>query len=108
LTKYWDQTTGVLLELNANSSTIGSTSQVGYKVTETSIFSRPTSLEAILELILNNLLYIVGIIVAIFVIIVAIVFIRRRGKPPAAAAPSSAPTTAPAEENRPDPKSSTG
>lgn len=97
VTHYWDQTTGVLLELTANSSGIASSSHIGYKVTETNIFSRPTGLEAVLELILNNILYIISTVIAIIVIIVAIVFIRRRKQQPTAS-PSSASTTVSAEE----------
>lgn len=84
MTIYWDQITGVMLELLMRQPDV----EYSIKATETNLWTADS-----LEMILGNLLYIMIIVVAIVVIIVG-VFIVKRKKP----APTVTPTPAAPEK----------
>jgi hypothetical protein len=83
---YWDQLTGVLLEMSAYASSSSETVQYSFKASETNIWSLETRSEStsILGVILNNLIYIVIIVAAVVVLAVGTFFIRRKKKVPKA------------------------
>jgi hypothetical protein len=94
---YWDQNTGIMVELYINQSNVGNPSayeEQSIIATETNLWSANA-----LDLLQNNLVYIIAGIAVIIVILAATIAIRRR-KPPSSQQippppPSSPPPTPP-------------
>jgi len=81
---YWDQETGIMVELYQNETDPtypGAYEEESVKATETNLWSASA-----LDLIQNNLIYIIPGIAAIIVIVAAVIAIRRR-KPPSSQQP---------------------
>lgn len=90
---YWDQNTGIMVELYLNqptdSTNPGTSLAVSLKATETNLWSANT-----LDLIQNNLIYIIAGIAVIIVIVAATIVLRRR-KPPSPQQPPLQPPSTP-------------
>lgn len=90
--EYWDQNTGAMVELYNKDTDLTNSSaylEVSFKATETNLWSASA-----LDLIQNNLVYIVAGIAVLIVIVAATVVLRRR-KPPSSQQPLSPPASAP-------------
>ncbi len=73
---YWDQSTGVMVELYINATDItnsGGYEEISFKAIETNLWSANT-----LDIIQNNLIYIIAGIAVIIVIAAATIVLRRR------------------------------
>lgn len=89
---YWDQSTGVMVELYMNATDIansGGYEEISFKATETNLWSASA-----LDIIQNNLIYIIAGIAVIIVIVAATIVLRRR-KPPSFQEPPSPPPSTP-------------
>ena len=89
---YWDQNTGIMVEQYTNQTDLTNPSsyeEVSLKATETNLWSANT-----LDLIQNNLIYIIAGTAAIVVVIAVAVFLRRR-KPPSPQQPIPPPPSTP-------------
>jgi hypothetical protein len=96
---YWDQSTGVMVELYINGTDIttsdgqvttsGGYEEISFKATETNLWSASA-----LDIIQNNLVYIITGIAVIIVIAAAIIVFRRR-KPPTSQQPLPPPPSSP-------------
>jgi hypothetical protein len=76
---YWDQNTGIMVELYTNQTDYTDPSayeELSLKATETNLWSAN-----VLDLIQNNLIYIIAAI-AVIIVIVAATIVLRRSKPP--------------------------
>jgi len=76
---YWDQDTGIMVELYTNQTDYtnpGAYEEVSLKATETNLWSAN-----VLDLIQNNLIYIIAGIAVIIVIVAATIVLRRRKTP---------------------------
>jgi hypothetical protein len=91
---YWDQTTGILVELYTNQTGLagpGSYEELSLKATETNLWSANAS-----DLIQNNLIYIIAGIAAVIVIVAAATtIVLRRRKTPSPEQPPPPPPSAP-------------
>ncbi|MGD0496066.1 MAG: hypothetical protein ABSB28_08490 [Candidatus Bathyarchaeia archaeon] len=89
---YWDQNTGIMVEIyfkQPDYNNPGAYTEVSIKATETNLWSANT-----LDLIQNNLIYIIAAIAVIIVIVAATIVLRRR-KPPSSQQPPLPPPSAP-------------
>jgi hypothetical protein len=89
---YWDQNTGIMVEQYTNQTDLtnpGAHFEFLVKATETNLWSANA-----LDLIQNNLIYIIAGIAAIIVIVAAIIIVRRR-KPPIPQQPLPPPPSTP-------------
>jgi hypothetical protein len=89
---YWDQNTGIMVEQYSNQTDYtnpGVYFEISIKATETNLWSANP-----LDLIQNNLIYIIAGIAAIIVIVAAIIIVRRR-KPPIPQQPLPPPPSSP-------------
>jgi hypothetical protein len=91
---YWDQKTGIMVETYFN-ITLGPAYPGGYveeswKATETNLWSANA-----LDLIQNNLIYVIAGIAVVIVIVAATIFFRRRRKPPRTQQTSPPPFSSP-------------
>lgn len=87
---YWDQVTGVLMELFMYASTVGNTVEVGVKATETNMWSAGGFLGGGDPL--NNLLFMGGVVAAVTAVaVVAVVLFTRRPSPMPAPVPVPVP-----------------
>lgn len=92
VTAYWDQATGVLLELSIYSVTPEQTIQMSLKAIETNMWSG-----GLFGVDFSNPIYIVGIAAITAVAIIAVVLVTRRLK--STPTPAMPPTNVPAAEN---------
>jgi hypothetical protein len=89
---YWDQSTGVMVELYMNATDIpnsGGYEEISFKATETNLWSTSA-----LDIIQNNLIYILAGVAVIIVIVAATIVLRRR-KPTSTQQPLPLPPSAP-------------
>jgi hypothetical protein len=90
--EYWDQETGIMVELYSKETDLTNSSayqEVSIKATETNLWSASA-----LDLIQNNLIYIITGIAVIIAIVTATIVFRRR-KPPSTQQPSPPPPSTP-------------
>jgi hypothetical protein len=89
---HWDQSTGVMVELYTNATDLTNSDgyqEISFKVTETNLWSTSA-----LDIIQNNLIYIIAGIAVIIVIAAATIALRRR-KPPSPQQPLPPPPSTP-------------
>jgi len=89
---YWDQSTGVMVELYINGTDMihtGAYEEISFKAIETNLWS-----SSAFDILQNNLIYILAGI-AVIIIIVAVTIVRRRRKPPTSQQPSPPPPSTP-------------
>lgn len=90
--EYWDQKTGIMVELYSKETDLTNSSayqEISFKATETNLWSASA-----LDLIQNNLIYIITGIAIITVIAAATIVLRRR-KPPSTQQPLPPPPSTP-------------
>jgi hypothetical protein len=88
----WDQNTGIMVELYTNQTYPTNPSgyeELSFKATETNLWSA-----SVLDIIQNNLIYVIAGIAVIIVIVAATIVLRRK-KPPSSQQPLPPPPSAP-------------
>ena len=85
---YWDQATGVLVEMSASMTSGGMTINMAFVATETNIWSGAGPLG-------NMMLWIIVGIVVVAIVVVGVVLLMRRRKPPVAQPPLPTPPAPP-------------
>jgi len=94
---YWDQVTGVLMELSMQVSAMGQTMQMSIEAIETNMWSAGLLGGSVSGLLADSFICIVGI-AAVTVIVVSAVLLMRRRKPVPAAVPAVPSASVPSEE----------